>query len=113
MELYLERHSVDWYHKAAKFYDTAVSSLLQALRENSESDTDELLAASAMLCTYEFLDASMSEWAKHVNGATTLLLQTLKPSPTIISKAWRATFWNIARQDMLAACTCTLSISIT
>lgn len=125
IELYPEPHFVDWYHKAAKFYDAAVSLLLRALENNSEcglshgslyrkqSDADGLLAASAMLCTYEFLDASMSEWAKHVNGAKTLLLQTLKPSSTIISKAWRATFWNIARQDVLAACTCTPSVSIT
>lgn len=84
------------------------------------SSTDELLAASAILCVYEFLDTSVSEWAKHLNGAKSLLvlaqervmpLQMPTPgSPTqtsnygFISKARRATFWNIARQDMLASC---------
>lgn len=154
MELYPDANSVDWYHKAAQYYDTAVSLLLQALKSDaiitpdSESDcepgqhegmegsarkrrrtssnmafksnTDELLAASAILCVYEFLDASVPEWAKHLNGAKSLLviaqermmpLQMPTPSSSItstnlgfISKARRATFWNIARQDMLAAC---------
>lgn len=83
-------------------------------------NTDELLAASAILCVYEFLDASVPEWAKHLNGAQSLLaiaqermmpLQMPTPRSSIastnlgfISKARRAIFWNIARQDMLAAC---------
>lgn len=148
---------VDWKHKAAVFYDTAVSLLLQALKADAistpddsdcelrqlngdrsyghdgpspkrrrtssnasfVSSTDELLAASAILCVYEFLDTSVSEWANHLNGAKSLLvlaqdrvmpLQMPTPSSTMssasfnfISKARRATFWNIARQDMLAA----------
>lgn len=157
MELYPDAHSVDWYHKAAQYYDAAVSLLLQALKSdatitpetdsesgepsyvpegplhkrrrkssnvNQTSSTDELLAASAILCVYEFLDASVPEWAKHLNGAKSLLviaqermmpLQMPTPCPAItsanfgfISKARRATFWNIARQDMLAACKLTM-----
>jgi hypothetical protein len=160
MELYPDSQSVDWYHKATEYYDTAVSLLLQALKEESiitsesesdceqrrrssevsysngspsrkrrrtsssttsyKSSTDELLAASAILCVYEFLDASVPEWKKHLNGAKSLLviaqermmpLQIPTPNSTVtttnlgfISKARRATFWNIARQDMLAAC---------
>ena len=165
MELYPEAHSVDWYHKAAQYYDTAVSLLLQALQDDSVntpdvdlpcnprlhrdnalldidghvrkrrrtsnnaalvSNTDELLAASAILCVYEFLDASVPEWAKHLNGAKSLLvvaqermmpLQMPTPGSTLtsmgtglISKARRATFWNIARQDMLAACRSTIPL---
>ena len=158
MELYPDASLVDWKHKAAVFYDNAVSLLLQALKndatptpEDSDcelrqrngevaygydvqapkrrrkssndsfvSNTDELLAASAILCVYEFLDTSVLEWSKHLNGAKSLLvlaqermmpLQMPTPSSTMsaahynfISKARRATFWNIARQDMLAAC---------
>jgi hypothetical protein len=149
---------VDWKHKAAVYYDNAVSLLLQALKnsaattpEPSEceyrhpngdvacdienqspqrrrtssnasfvSSTDDVLAASAILCVYEFLDTSIPEWAKHLSGAKSLLVlaqeHTMSPQmPTLgsifistaklISKARRATFWNIARQDMLAACT--------
>lgn len=157
MEHYPDASLVDWKHKAAIYYDYAVSLLLQALKQDTtpapeESDcelrhsigdlstgydgpsrkrrrtssnvsfvssTDELLAASAILCVYEFLDTSISEWAKHLNGAKSLLVLsqerfTLSNAPTprssassasqtFISKARRATFWNIARQDMLAA----------
>jgi hypothetical protein len=152
MEQHPDAPKVDWKHKAAIYYDNAVSLLLQALKSNGsgtpdDSDcemrqrngdvrapkrrrtssnasfvtsTDDLLAASAILCVYEFLDASVSEWAKHLSGAKSLLVdaqERMKPlqMPTpgspqstvhyhFISKARRATFWNIARQDMLAAC---------
>jgi hypothetical protein len=153
MEQYPEAPLVDWKHKAAVYYDTAVSLLLHALKmdvasspDESEcelrhsnstyngpapkrrrtssntsfvSNTDELLAASAILCVYEFLDTSVSDWAKHLNGAKSLLVLSQEhvmplqlPTPTssmpsanfnFSSKARRATFWNIARQDMLAA----------
>lgn len=156
-ELYPDASLVDWKHKAAVFYDNAVSLLLQALKNGANStpddsdcepryhngdvayghnvqapkrrrtssnasfvsNTDELLAASAILCVYEFLDSSVSEWAKHLNGAKSLLvlaqermmpLQMPARNSTMSSatynfssKARRATFWNIARQDMLAA----------
>lgn len=153
MEIYPDASLVDWKHKAAVYYDNAVSLLLQALKTNAAitpedsdserrlhnqtmeglepknlrvsgntsfiSSTDELLAASAILCVYEFLDTSVSEWAKHLNGAKSLLAlaqdrvapaqmptpcSTMSSSFNFISKARRATFWNIARQDMLAAC---------
>jgi hypothetical protein len=157
VEMYPDASLVDWKHKAAVFYDTAVSLLLQAVKNDTNStldasdceprhhngnvahiyeaqapkrrrtssnasfvsNPDELLAASAILCVYEFLDTSISEWAGHLNGAKSLLVLTqerMKPlemptpgSPVssatynFISKARRATFWNIARQDVLAA----------
>ena len=84
------------------------------------SNTDEVLAATAILGAYEFLDTSMSEWAKHLKGAKSLLvhsherslpMQMQSPgsplstsSLNFISKARRSTFWSIARQDMYAAC---------
>jgi hypothetical protein len=157
LDMYPDAPLIDWKHKAAVYYDTAVSLLLQALKNNANSspedsdceprhhngavayghdaqapkrrrtssnpsfvsNTDDLLAASAILCVYEFLDTSVAEWAKHLNGAKSLLilaqdrmlpLQMPTPSSTMssaryncISKARRATFWNIARQDMLAS----------
>jgi hypothetical protein len=156
--MYPEASPVDWKHKAAVYYDNAVSLLLQAVKTDANStadasdcelrhhngvvakaydtqapkrrrtssnasfvsNTDDLLAASAILCVYEFLDTSISEWAGHLNGAKSLLVLTQErmkplrmPSPNspvssatynFISKARRATFWNIARQDVLAAC---------
>jgi hypothetical protein len=156
-DMYPDATTVDWKHKAAVFYDHAVSLLLQAVKNDANStpetsdcehrqqngaasygleasapkrrrtssnasavtNPDELLAASAILCVYEFLDTSISEWAGHLNGAKSLLVLTQErmkplrmPSPgspvssatfNFISKARRATFWNIARQDMLSA----------
>lgn len=149
-EIYPGSSLVDWKHKAAIYYDNAVSLLLQALKTDSTvtpddsdcefrpsqhsnspkrrrtssntsmaSSSDDLLAASAILCVYEVLDSSMSEWAKHLNGAKSLLVLTQDrmtpfqlPTPTssissgcfnYVSKARKATFWNIARQDMIAA----------
>lgn len=153
MEVYPGSSAVDWKHKAAVYYDNAVSLLLQALKSDTtitpddsdcefrqqngelvhpakrrrtssnascKSSTDELLAASAILCVYEFLDTSMSEWAKHLSGAKSLLVHSQErmmpfqmqspgsplstSSLSFISKARRSTFWSIARQDMYAAC---------
>ncbi|KAI9839133.1 MAG: hypothetical protein M1819_003126 [Sarea resinae] len=155
MELYPDCDKVDWYYKGAKYYDKAISLLMEALKEdrgdvslsnqdagvqwqtvevseNGEDDrrkrrrvgdgqlsrtrSDELLAATAILCVYEFLDASGAAWSRHLNGTKSLLdiaevgmmpvysnglisqRQRLHPS-----KARRATFWNFARQDFLAA----------
>lgn len=164
MELYPDIRSVDWFHKAAMYYDHAVSLLRQAIQDDShqassgtpavsENDTemtwqqgepdaaslngserkrrrlsslsqktssDEILAATAILSVYEFLDASVPEWSRYLNGAKSLIdvakdrmmpLQLPSPSYLLhqstqfrISKANKACFWNIARQDMLAAC---------
>nr|C9K7C2.1 RecName: Full=Transcription activator AMTR1; AltName: Full=AM-toxin biosynthesis regulator 1 [Alternaria alternata]BAI44746.1 Zn(II)2Cys6 transcription factor [Alternaria alternata] len=81
--------------------------------------TEELLVVIAILCFYEFLDTSISEWEKHLHGAKSFLvlsqqhIRSLRlpnlaspmfpTSSKFASKAWRAVFWNIARQDMLAA----------
>jgi hypothetical protein len=73
------------------------------------------------LCVYEFLDNANSAWARHLSGTKSLfdlaekegmmpvqsptspgaMSQRIKPS-----RARRATFWNFARQDFLAACEC-------
>jgi hypothetical protein len=155
---YPDASVVDWKHKAAVFYDHAVSMLLHAVKNDTNaasdasdcelrqqngavsyafdcqapkrrrtssnanfvSNPDDLLAASAILCIYEFLDSSIPEWAGHLNGAKSLLVLTQErmrpmqmPSPgspmssatsNFMTKARRATFWNIARQDMFASC---------
>ncbi|KAL9008197.1 MAG: hypothetical protein Q9173_006656 [Seirophora scorigena] len=76
--------------------------------------SDDLLAATAILCEYESLDASNAAWAHHLSGtkslldvvevgmtplgSTTIPLHKRKPS-----QARKAIFWNFARQDMFAA----------
>ncbi|OWY54928.1 c6 zinc finger-like protein [Alternaria alternata] len=83
------------------------------------SSTEELLAVIAILCFYEFLDTSVSEWERHLEGAISFLVLSQEhnrslqlpnlvssissASSKLASKAQRVVFWNIARQDMLAA----------
>lgn len=128
-DMYPDTPAVDWKHKAAVYYDHAVSLLLQAVKNDansspdlpdhelrqpngavsypydaqapkrrrtssnasSVSNADELLAASAILCVYEFQDTSISEWAGHLNGAKSLLVLTQErmkplqmPSPSTL-----------------------------
>ncbi|KAI1370973.1 hypothetical protein F4677DRAFT_450924 [Hypoxylon crocopeplum] len=69
--------------------------------------SDETLAAMAILCNFEFMSASDVEWTRHLNG--TLLvsglhrtgLVSLMSSPP--SKARKAIFWNLFRQDVYAS----------
>ncbi|QIW97584.1 hypothetical protein AMS68_003102 [Peltaster fructicola] len=141
----------DWVRKGRENYDVAVSLLRQSLAGASRprssalpidstpqtvstaqgaplpsTDSDELVAATAILCVYEFLDASGMEWSRHLDGAKSLfdvakdgmVPLTLPPSPISIAKQVElgsetdarrpsqgriAVFWNFARQDMLAA----------
>lgn len=143
-----------WLRKGRVYYDIAVTLLRQSLsgasRPSTSSlpsdatlltistvqglslpapDSDELVAATAILCVYEFLDASGAEWSRHLDGAKSLfeiakdrmMPLTLPPSPgslarqvnrqlaghidpgRSISNARVAIFWNFARQDMLSA----------
>ncbi|KAI2975272.1 transcriptional regulator family: Fungal Specific TF [Aspergillus niger] len=83
--------------------------------------SDEILAATAILSVYEFLDATGPAWNRHLSGVKSLLdvaevgmmpvEQRHSPGGTALqqtkvpglSKARKATFWNFARQDYLAA----------
>ncbi|THW34291.1 hypothetical protein D6D17_04250 [Aureobasidium pullulans] len=86
----------------------------------SRPDSDELIATTAILCVFEFLDASGTEWSRHLDGAKSLFdiakdgtmpLSTtasdhspiLMPRSTTSTKGRRAVFWNICRQEMLNA----------
>lgn len=112
-----------WFHKASKYYDRAVILLRKALMNETNAlprpDSDELIATTAILCVYEFLDDSGQEWSKHLDGAKSLFdiakdsamyvtaLSSGQDMPLPVarsSKGRRAVFWNICRQDMLSAC---------
>jgi hypothetical protein len=161
MELYPHPETVDWAYIGAKYYDKAISLLMEELSNTGKQDlpmtpmaeetfspqqstpspqsasiqmkirhrisrppvhgnnADETLAAAAILCVYEFLDNANTAWARHLSGTKSLfdlaenegmmpvqsptspgeLTQRIKPS-----RARKATFWNFARQDFLAAC---------
>lgn len=144
-----------WVRKGRENYDLAVSLLRQALAGATMSDpadlpeettaetasvtqgaplpstdSDELVAATAVLCVYEFLDASGPEWSRHLDGAKTLfevakdrmVALAREPEPVSLanqireriaghdtsldgglSKGRTSIFWNFARQDMLSA----------
>lgn len=71
------------------------------------SPADETLAAGAILCVYEFLDNTSTAWARHLSGTKSLF--DLADNEAMLlrrhsSRAHKATFWNFARQDFLAAC---------
>jgi hypothetical protein len=87
----------------------------------SSAHSDEVLAATAILSVYEFLDATGPAWNRHLSGFKSLLdiaevgilplEQQSSPGGTVLSlprpgltKSRRATFWNFARQDYLSAC---------
>lgn len=91
------------------------------LSKPAHRDADETIAAAAILCVYEFLDNATAAWSRHLSGTKSLIdlaekegmmpLQSPSPSTpgslsfrTKPSIARRATFWNFARQDFLAAC---------
>ncbi|KAI9849671.1 MAG: hypothetical protein M1837_002796 [Sclerophora amabilis] len=156
MEIYPGSGQVDWYYKAAQYYDKAISHLMEALQDDhavsspgaphqwqdpstcegselerrkrrrisgnrfpSTANSDELLAGTVILCVYEFLDASGAAWSGHLSGTKSLLDIAevgMAPLPVPLtsnplqahqraqlSKARKATFWNFARQDFLAA----------
>ncbi|KAL9024659.1 MAG: hypothetical protein Q9196_006352 [Gyalolechia fulgens] len=80
----------------------------------STASSDDLLAATAILCEYESLDASNAAWAHHLSGTKSLLdvvevgmVPMDSPGrlfpPHRLSQARKATFWNFARQDLFAA----------
>jgi len=78
------------------------------------------VGTTAILCVYEFLDASGAEWSRHLDGAKSLfdiakdgvMAMPLDLPESYVSATFRqaastktrtAVFWNIVRQDMLDA----------
>lgn len=119
----------DQWHATELYDDTKNSHKRRRRFSNSRLSngvhSDEVLAATAILSIYEFLDATDPAWNRHLSGVKSLLdvaevgmspLEHLPFSrdpafqpprrPAGLSKARRATFWNFARQDYLAACKC-------
>lgn len=81
----------------------------------AKTNSDHVLAATAILGLYEFISAYELGWSGHLSGTMTLLYMTkfgLMPSTAIYtqtidlkpSKGRIAIFWNFVRQDYLSAC---------
>lgn len=134
--------SIDWCYYGAKYYDMTIQLLMKTLQGDDHASelmsdgvtyhedqrtglqdqhslpsakSDEVLAATAILCVYEFLDASGPAWNRHLSGTKSLLDVAQKkmtsaedpwsPRPQLtFSPARRAIFWNFARQDYLFGC---------
>ena len=92
------------------------SDLVQCQRSHERPRTsDELLAATAILCEFEAMDANGVAWSRHLTGTKSLLDVAevgMKPSDGTpdsqdqvkFAGARKAIFWNFARQDFGAAC---------
>jgi Fungal specific transcription factor domain len=140
--------NTDWYYCGAEFYDRAIQLLMkvlqgdshtsdlmsdvesdlddprafspsiQARRSTSNARSDEVLAATAILCVYEFLDASGPAWNRHLSGTKTLLDIAQRQMTSADGNSWppvpkytfsaarKAIFWNFARQDYLSGREC-------
>ena len=124
--------SVDWEWVGAYHYDQSIALLRDSMQQDQDESrsvhqpqamvllrSDEVIAATAILCGYESMGATGAAWSRHLNGIKSLLeiaegsmmplempvLDTIFSSQRRNpSRAWKATFWNFARQDYVAAC---------
>lgn len=109
---------IDKRHYATRTIDGMVEERKLRRRQfgsaQSTAWSDGLLAATAILCEFESLDASNAAWAHHLSGTKSLLdvvevgmmpldSQTIPLPAKKPSQARKAIFWNFARQDMFAA----------
>lgn len=124
MEIWPKAGKADWEWVGAKYYDKALTLLLEELgkQQNEGNDvvhivkarpktSDDVLAAAAILCEYEAMDVA-GAWSRHLNGTKTLLdLAEIGMRPAgdtprdssngtkLFAGAKKAIFWNFARQD--------------
>lgn len=102
-----------WRYHSVRYYDQALGHLKVAVNlesyANNLPDKEEMLAAVAILCTFELMDAPGSAWRAHlsalplfddrstsVSGHSSIVIpQTAIKGPI---------FWSLARQDLLCAC---------
>lgn len=116
---------VDWFYKAANYYDKAIAFsriYLQAISESmsnpptpntqltlSTANSDDLLVAVSIFSLYEALDNFEIGWLQHLSGLKTLLsaistdqAHELQLTPAI-TVGRKASFWNFARADYQAS----------
>lgn len=101
-----------WQYQSAKHYDQALGRLKTAINletyVENPSDKEEMLAAVAILCTFELMDAPGSAWRAHLDAlplfndnATSMSAQSTIIIPRTAIKG--PIFWSLARQDLLCA----------
>ncbi|RMY60984.1 hypothetical protein D0864_13006, partial [Hortaea werneckii] len=128
MEVIEDGTDINWYYKAANYYDKAIASSRTYLAALSGSfsrppspnepemaslgNSDDLLIAVSIFSLYESLDNMETagfSWLQHLTGLKSLLMTVgskqqdqlqMAPSTTI---GRLASFWNFARSDYQAA----------
>ncbi|KAK6439722.1 hypothetical protein LTR95_004076 [Oleoguttula sp. CCFEE 5521] len=126
MEIIDDGGNIDWYYKAANYYDKAIHYSRVYLQQLSGSlsnppspaitatgtslSSDDLLLAVSMFTLYESLDTIETGWLQHLTGMKSLLGVVRPPAetpqkPPDQSVGRLASFWNFARADYQAAYT--------
>jgi hypothetical protein len=111
---------VDWFFKAANYYDKAISFSRQYLQAVSGSlsnpptpntfsalpaaKSDDLLVAVSIFSLYESLDDMDVGWLQHLKGFKSLLTAT-NVHPATKSGGHKASFFHFVRADIKAAYT--------
>jgi hypothetical protein len=102
-----------WRYNSAKYYDQALGHLKTAVDlesyMNNLSDKEEMLAAVAILCAFELMDAPGSAWRAHLSALPLFNDKTASISDQSMIVIPRTAvkgpiFWSLARQDLLCAC---------
>lgn len=104
-----------WHYESAKYYDEALGYLKHTIElgtyADSVSDKEEMLAAVAILCTYELMDAPGTAWKAHLSAlpifhdeTNTESMSALSPVVIPSTAIKGPVFWSLARQDLLCAC---------
>ncbi|KAF5661765.1 hypothetical protein FHETE_8300 [Fusarium heterosporum] len=102
----------DWLYESAKHYSEAIRHLKTAVDlqtyENDLSEKEDMLAAVAILCIYELMDAPGTAWRAHLSA-----LPLFKPTENVSHPATPVVIprtaiqgpilWSLARQDLLCA----------
>ncbi|KAJ9264198.1 hypothetical protein DTO212C5_7257 [Paecilomyces variotii] len=100
-----------WRYHSARYYDQALGHLKIAVSSESYSTLpgkEEMLAAVAILCSFELMDAPGSAWRAHLSAlplfddrAASVPVHSSIVIPQTAVKG--PIFWSLARQDLLCA----------
>ncbi|KAH7242624.1 hypothetical protein BKA59DRAFT_494853 [Fusarium tricinctum] len=102
----------DWFYESAKHYNEAIRHLKNAVDlqtyENDLGEKEDMLAAVAILCIYELMNAPGTAWRAHLSALPLFkpAEDTLHPaSPIVIPRTaiQGPILWSLARQDLLCA----------
>jgi hypothetical protein len=100
-QLYLTGQLKDGMVVARKNYDTVISLLIRRLGKSEQPFASYGFAATVMCSCYEMLDATGSDWQKHLEGVFTFgKVRSINGSCGGIEQAG---FWSIARQEVVCS----------